>query len=108
MGRRELLAFRSRATVTKQPRKSIDSPLPIFTRPLSCDDWTTVAALFGTNGACGGCWCMWWRRPRGGKLWEECKGAKNKRTFKISDQRPTLSESMRESWEEYWEEPYGA
>jgi GNAT superfamily N-acetyltransferase len=25
---------------------------------------------------------MWWRRPRGGKLWEECKGAKNKRDFK--------------------------
>jgi GNAT superfamily N-acetyltransferase len=25
---------------------------------------------------------MWWRLPRGGKLWEESKGAKNKRAFK--------------------------
>lgn len=25
---------------------------------------------------------MWWRLPRGGKLWEENKGAKNKRAFK--------------------------
>ena len=25
---------------------------------------------------------MWWRVPRGGKLWEECKGEKNRRTFK--------------------------
>ncbi len=25
---------------------------------------------------------MYWRLPRGGKLWEECKGAKNKRSFK--------------------------
>jgi GNAT superfamily N-acetyltransferase len=24
---------------------------------------------------------MWWRRPRGGKLWEESKGQKNKRAF---------------------------
>ena len=26
--------------------------------------------------------------------------------FKISDERPELSESMREAWEEFWEEPY--
>lgn len=25
---------------------------------------------------------MWWRVPRGGKLWEESKGDKNKRAFK--------------------------
>jgi GNAT superfamily N-acetyltransferase len=25
---------------------------------------------------------MWWRVPRGGKLWEESKGARNKRAFK--------------------------
>ena len=25
---------------------------------------------------------MWWRLPRGGKLWEENKGPKNKRAFK--------------------------
>jgi len=51
-------------------------------RALSPEDWPTIEALFGRNGACGGCWCMWWRRPRGGKLWEQTKGASNKRTFK--------------------------
>ena len=51
-------------------------------RPLRPDDWANVERLFGPNGACGGCWCMTWRVPRGGKLWEECKGAKNMRAFK--------------------------
>ena len=37
-------------------------------------------------------WQTWWRE--------------NKRTFKISEERPDLDESMREAWEEYWEEPY--
>jgi GNAT superfamily N-acetyltransferase len=47
-------------------------------RALQRDDWKTVARLFGTNGACGGCWCMWWRVERGGKTWEEAKGEKNR------------------------------
>jgi GNAT superfamily N-acetyltransferase len=40
-----------------------------------------ITKLFGGNGACGGCWCMWWRVPRGGKLWEEAKGQRNRETF---------------------------
>ncbi len=56
--------------------------MALTVRPLCADDWATIEALFGRNGACGGCWCMWWRVPRGGKLWEEFKGAKNKRAFK--------------------------
>lgn len=31
----------------------------LSTRPLTPDDWPQVAGLFGANGACGGCWCMW-------------------------------------------------
>lgn len=30
-------------------------------QPLTPDRWDDFAALFGPNGACGGCWCMWWR-----------------------------------------------
>src|SRR5262249_10647025 len=41
-----------------------------------------LARLFGANGACGGCWCMWWRVPRGGRLWEEAKGRKNRDRFR--------------------------
>jgi GNAT superfamily N-acetyltransferase len=30
-------------------------------RPLTPDLWPAFADLFGENGACGGCWCMYWR-----------------------------------------------
>ena len=45
-------------------------------RELAPGDWPVVVSLFGRQGACGGCWCMWWRVARGGRLWEETKGAK--------------------------------
>lgn len=48
---------------------------------LTPDLWPALEGLFGKNGACGGCWCQWWRVERGGKLWEEVKGAKNKRSL---------------------------
>jgi GNAT superfamily N-acetyltransferase len=44
--------------------------------------WPTLEALFGPNGACGGCWCMWWRVPRGGALWRETAGAPAKRALR--------------------------
>jgi GNAT superfamily N-acetyltransferase len=51
-------------------------------RLLGPDDWPVLAELFGPNGACGGCWCMWPRVPRGGKLWDECKGDTNRDNFR--------------------------
>jgi len=51
-------------------------------RSLKTTDWPNIEALFGDNGACGGCWCMAWRLPRGGKLYEENKGAPNRRRFR--------------------------
>lgn len=30
-------------------------------RPLTPDLWPTLEDLFGENGACNGCWCMYWR-----------------------------------------------
>ena len=30
-------------------------------KPLSKNNWEDFVELFGSNGACGGCWCMWWR-----------------------------------------------
>jgi GNAT superfamily N-acetyltransferase len=29
--------------------------------PLSAETWPDLQDLFGRNGACVGCWCMWWR-----------------------------------------------
>ena len=29
--------------------------------PATAGRWPDLEALFGKNGACAGCWCMWWR-----------------------------------------------
>ncbi len=54
----------------------------ISTRPLTRRDWPMIETLFGANGACAGCWCMWWRVPMGGKTWHAAKGAPNRAAFK--------------------------
>lgn len=48
--------------------------------PLTPARWKDLERLFGPRGACGGCWCMWWRIPR--KQWVRQKGAGNKRAFR--------------------------
>lgn len=48
--------------------------------PLTPDRWSDFETLFGERGACGGCWCMVWRRPR--KEYEAGKGAGNKAAMK--------------------------
>ena len=48
--------------------------------PVTPERWGDFEALFGERGACGGCWCMWWRLKR--SEFEKQKGAKNKRTMK--------------------------
>jgi GNAT superfamily N-acetyltransferase len=32
--------------------------------PLTTGRWPDFERLFGPNGACGGCWCTWWRISR--------------------------------------------
>lgn len=56
-------------------------PCPVV-RDLTPRDWPHLERLFGPNGACGGCWCMTWRLPRLGVLWEERKGEPNRREFR--------------------------
>lgn len=50
-------------------------PLPTI-HPLTPDRWADFETLFGDRGACGGCWCMLWRKPRA--AFEADKGAGNK------------------------------
>jgi GNAT superfamily N-acetyltransferase len=47
--------------------------------PATPSRWKDVEQLFGERGACGGCWCMFWRIPR--KQYDADKGLKNKRSF---------------------------
>jgi len=53
----------------------------ITTRELVPELWPALERLFGKNGACGGCWCMFWR-IRDGERYEDVKGPKAKRRFK--------------------------
>jgi GNAT superfamily N-acetyltransferase len=41
--------------------------------------------LFGEHGACGGCWCMWWRIKR--KEFEKQQGAGNRAAMKAIVER---------------------
>jgi GNAT superfamily N-acetyltransferase len=48
--------------------------------PLTRERWSDFEELFGPRGACGGCWCMWWRLKR--SKFEVQKGEANRRAMK--------------------------
>jgi GNAT superfamily N-acetyltransferase len=48
--------------------------------PVTATRWADIEELFGERGACGGCWCMFWRVPR--KAFDQGKGTGNKQAFK--------------------------
>ena len=48
--------------------------------PATPSRWADIEDLFGERGACGGCWCMFWRVPR--KQFDAGKGAGNKNALK--------------------------
>jgi GNAT superfamily N-acetyltransferase len=54
--------------------------LSLSYRPLTPSNWGAFEALFGDRGACGGCWCMFWRRPRA--EFNAGKGTGNKKAMK--------------------------
>jgi GNAT superfamily N-acetyltransferase len=52
---------------------------PLTVRPLTPDLWPAFEELFGTQGACNGCWCMYWRI---GSAYRKGPPAKNKASFR--------------------------
>lgn len=58
----------------------VSSQLKLKFMPLTPERWNDFEKLFGGNGACGGCWCMWWRLKR--SQYEKQKGAGNKKSIK--------------------------
>ena len=44
------------------------------------EHWPNIQSLFGKKGACGGCWCMYWRLTH--KEYEENKGERNRQAMK--------------------------
>ena len=57
-------------------------------KPLIADNFNDLIILFGEKGACGGCWCMWWRLKN--KDYEQSKGIRNKELLEnlISNSKP--------------------
>lgn len=52
----------------------------LFFQPLTPATWNDFVELFGKSGACGGCWCMWWRQTRA--EFDRGHGDRNKRAMK--------------------------
>ncbi len=52
----------------------------IVFHPLTYERWVDFELLFGEKGACGGCWCMWWRLKRSD--FNRQKGEGNKQMIK--------------------------
>ena len=52
----------------------------IRVHPATADRWPDLAALFGPNGASGGCWCMHWRLTSAD--WHARGAAENRRALK--------------------------
>lgn len=61
--------------MTKQVKQ-----LPLGFYPATPARWADLEELFGERGACGGCWCMFWRLPR--KAFDAGKGQGNKRALR--------------------------
>jgi GNAT superfamily N-acetyltransferase len=49
-------------------------------KPLKRNLWTDLEELFGPNGACAGCWCMYWKLR--GKEYEEARGHETRQMHK--------------------------
>jgi GNAT superfamily N-acetyltransferase len=56
--------------------------MALTVRELKPEDWPLIEELFGERGACGGCWCMFWRTPHGGKMWRDAVGETNHVAFR--------------------------
>lgn len=66
-------SFRFPKVATEEYRMTLEF------HPLTKARWADFAHLFGERGACGGCWCMWWRLKR--SEFERQKGAGNKQAM---------------------------
>ncbi len=55
-------------------------PAKLEFHPVTPRRWRDLEKLFGARGACGGCWCMWWRLKW--SQFEKQKGAGNKKALK--------------------------
>lgn len=48
--------------------------------PATVERWRDLEGLFGARGACGGCWCMYWRLAR--SVFDRQKGEANREALR--------------------------
>lgn len=58
-----------------------DAPTSLSVFPLTPERWPDLETLFGPRGACGGCWCMFWRQTR--SEYDNSKGEANRQALKF-------------------------
>ncbi|MBL1218907.1 MAG: GNAT family N-acetyltransferase [Planctomycetes bacterium] len=68
-----------------QAKKQTESPKQaaegvVCVEPLTPERWSDLETLFGSRGACGGCWCMYWRLSHSD--FEAGKGDPNRKAMK--------------------------
>ncbi len=49
-------------------------------KPIKRNLWTDLEELFGPNGACAGCWCMYWKLR--GRAFDEARGYETRQMHK--------------------------
>jgi GNAT superfamily N-acetyltransferase len=59
-------------------KTAIEGDVKLTIRPLTPSLWPALEDLFGKNGACNGCWCMYWRI---GSAYKRHPAAKNRKAF---------------------------
>ena len=69
-----------REHLPKSRRGTPRTSLNLKIHPLTPKRWQDLETLFGRRGACGGCWCMWWRLKS--STFEKQKGTRNRTAFK--------------------------
>ncbi|MEW5721475.1 MAG: GNAT family N-acetyltransferase [Thermodesulfobacteriota bacterium] len=57
-----------------------ETKLRLQVHPLEPERWADFERLFGSRGACGGCWCMWWKLAAA--EFRRGKGEGNKKAMK--------------------------
>ena len=53
--------------------------MTLAVHPLTPERWSALEDLFGKSGACGGCWCMYWRI---GSAYRKRPADENKKAFR--------------------------
>lgn len=65
-------------TIKMRPKKEEVPKLEFY--PLTPDRWADFEKLFGQRGACGGCWCMYWKLTSPDFMRQ--RGEMNKQSFR--------------------------